>query len=414
MARSVNRLSATAVKNMKAVGDHADGNGLYLRISATGSKSWVLLYYFQKRRRELGLGPLAIVSLADARRKATEAARLRLDGLDPKHTWARANVIPTFGEMALEHIENQRPSWRNAKHAQQWKNTLRTYGAPIWDQPVNSITTDDVYRILRPIWSLKAETADRVRGRIEAVLDAAKARKFRSGENPAVLKGNLAHLLPRRRANQQKHHASMPYIDVGAFVIDLRNREGLAAQALQLTILTAARTGEVLGARWDEVDLDLGLWVIPADRMKAAKAHRIALSSTAVELLRSLPKSGEFVFPGQKRGTHLSNMSMENVLRRMKAKPFTVHGFRSSFRDWAAEQTDYPRELPEMALAHAVGSEVERAYLRTDGLERRRALMDDWAAYLARAANPKAYPKAEGECERIAADMNEADVRLSA
>ena len=380
------------------------------------SKSWLPLYPFRKRRPARGLGSFDVVSRAEARRKAEEAARIRHDGDDPKHVWSRAiepGVIPTFGEMTLEHIKNHSPSWRNAKHAQPWRSTLQTYGAPIWDRPVDLVTTEDVYDILKPIWSTKAETAERVRGRIEAVLDAAKARKFRSGENPATLRGNLAPLLPKRRKSQQKHHAVMPYDEVGAFVTDLRLRPGLAARALELTILTAARTGEVLGAQWAEIDLDRGLWIIPADRMKAAKAHRIPLSAPAVKLLKALPKTGEFVFPGQKRGTHLSSMSMENVLRRMKVKPFTVHGFRSSFRDWAAEQAEYPRELAEMALAHAVGSEVERAYLRTDGLERRRNLMSDWADHLDGAANPKADPKSEGECERIGADASDTETRLS-
>lgn len=379
MARSVNRLSATAVKNIKRRGDHADGNNLYLRVSSSGTKSWALIYSFRGKRRELGLGSFDVVSLASARRKADEAARLRHDGLDPKIVWSRATrstSVPTFGEVALEHIENQSPIWRNAKHRSQWKNTLRTYAAPIWDRSVDSITTEDVYDILRPIWSTKPETAKRVRGRIESVLDAAKARGLRAGENPATWRGNLACLLPRRDKSQQKHHAAMPYAEVAAFMSELRKHSALAAKALEFTILTAARTGETIGARWAEIELDKGVWAIPAERMKAGKGHRVALSGGAVELLRLLPKQGEFVFPGLKRGSHLSNMAMENVLRRMKVKPVTVHGFRSSFRDWCAEQTNFPRELAELALAHAVGSEVERAYLRGDALERRRELME--------------------------------------
>lgn len=400
MARSVNRLSATAVKNLTEEGSYADGNNLYLRVSPSGTKSWTLLYSFRGKRRELGLGPTSVVSLADARRKAEEAARLRHEGLDPKIAWARASKTASaslFGELALEHIENQSQNWRNAKHRSQWENTLRTYAAPIWDQSVDSITTQDVYDILRPIWSSKPETAKRVRGRIEAVLDAAKARGLRSGENPAGWRGNLAHVLPKRRKAQQKHHPAMPYADVAAFTVQLRKRDGFAARALEFTILTAARTGETIGARWVEVDLDKGIWTIPAERMKASKEHRVAMSATAVELLRSLPRHGEFVFPGLKRGTHLSNMAMENVLRRMKAKPFTVHGFRSSFRDWCAEETTFPREVAELALAHAVGSEVERAYRRGDGLERRRELMEAWAIYVAAPSGPTTDPTPDAD-----------------
>lgn len=400
MARSVNRLSTSAVKNIKKPGDHADGNNLYLRVSPTGTKSWSLIYSFRGKRRELGLGKMPVVTLADARRKAEEAARLRHDGIDPKVAWSRASKsagVPSFGELAVEHIENQSPTWRSAKHHSQWTNTLRTYAAPIWDRPVDSITTEDVYDILQPIWTSKPETAKRVRGRIEAVLDAAKARKFRSGENPAAWRGNLASILPKRRKGLQKHHLAMPYADVADFMVRLRKGAGLAARALEFTILTAARTGETIGARWDEIDLDSGVWTIPAERMKAGKDHRVALSASAVGLLRSLPQPGEFVFPGLKRGTHLSNMAMENVLRRMKAKPVTVHGFRSSFRDWSAEETNFPREFAEMALAHAVGSEVERAYRRGDGLERRRELMEAWAAYVAAPSNPTINPTPDAE-----------------
>lgn len=417
MARRVNRLTYTSVKTLKEEGDHADGNGLYLRVSASGTKSWVLLYSFRKKRRELGLGSTNVVTLAEARRKAGEAARLRHEGIDPKHAWSRAAKqqagVLTFGELALEHIENQSPTWRNAKHASQWKNTLRTYAAPIWDYPVDTITTEDVYDILRPIWSSKAETAKRVRGRIEAVLDAAKARGMRSGENPAAWRANLDRLLPKRRKGSQKHHCAMPYTELAGFMVRLRKAANLSARALEFTILTAARTGEVIGARWDEIDLDKRIWIIPAERMKAGKEHRVALSGAAVKLLRGLPRRGEFVFPGLKRGRHLSNMAMENVLRRMKVKPFTVHGFRSSFRDWCAEITNHPRELAEMALAHTIGSEVERAYLRSDGLERRRELMEDWAAYVAALPNPTFNPKAVVGCERTEANPPEHGALLS-
>ena len=400
MARSVNRLSATAVKNLKDEGDHADGNNLYLRVSPTGTKSWVLIFSFRGKRRELGLGATLVVSLADARRKAEEAARLRHEGIDPKVAWsriARRTSVPTFGELALEHIANQAPSWRNPKSRDQWESSLRSYAAPLWDRPVDAIVNEDVYDILRPIWSTKAETAKRVRGRIEAVLDVAKARRFRSGENPATWRGNLSIVLPRRRKGSRKHHEAMAYDAVADFLVRLRASRGLGARALEFAILTAGRTGEVIGARWDEIDLESRLWTIPAGRMKAGKDHRAALSAPAVVLLSALPRCSEFVFPGLKRGSHLSNMAMENVLRRMKAKPVTVHGFRSSFRDWCAEETEFARELAELALAHAVGSEVERAYRRGDGLERRRQLMEAWATYIGATYNPTINPTPDAE-----------------
>lgn len=395
MARNVNRLTATGVKNLKAEGDHADGNNLYLRVSASGTKSWVLQYSFRKKRRELGLGSAAVVPLAEARRKAEEAARLRHDGQDPKLAWSRARrstLAPSFGELALEYIANQAPSWRNTKHRNQWENTLRTYAKPIWDLPADAITTEDIYELLRGIWSTKAETASRVRGRIAIVLDAAKARGLRSGENPAAWQGNLAHLLPSHHKRLQRHHPAMPYANVAAFMVELRKGKSLSARALEFTILTAARTGETIGARWSEIDLDRGLWTIAAERMKAGKEHRVALSTAAVELLMALPRLGEFVFPGLKRGKPLSNMAMENLLRRMDAKPYTVHGFRSSFRDWCAEETEFPRDLAELALAHTVGSDVERAYRRSDGLERRRALMEAWATCVVALSNPTPDP----------------------
>lgn len=237
---------------------------------------------------------------------------------------------------------------------------------------------------------------------------------MRSGENPAEWRANLDRLLPKRRKVSQKHHAAMPYVDVADLMMQLRKRPGLAARALELTILTAARTGEAIGARWAEVDLDNGIWTIPAERIKAGKDHRVALSSAAVSLLRSLLHRGEFIVPGLKRGAHLSSTAMENVLRRMKVKPFTVHGFRSSFRDWCAEETDFPRELGELALAHAVGSEVERAYRRGDGLKRRRELMEAWAAHVAAPSDPTIDPKADAECTQIGTNALGHRAQLSA
>lgn len=385
MARSINKLTPLHVKKLSKPGLHGDGNGLYLNVSESGAKSWRIVYMLRGKRRELGIGRASDVTLAAAREKAAEAKRLLSAGDDPKEVWRRKHDLQrmhTFGEVALDHIALQSGLWRNAKHTSQWKNTLRTYAASIWERPVDSISTEDVLNILRPIWGIKDETAKRVRGRIEAVLNSAKARGLRSGENPAAWRANLDHVLPRQRKGPKKHHEAMPYAELPAFMSELRDRCGLAARALELTILTAARTSEITAARWSEIDLEGAVWTIPASRMKAGKEHRVALSGAAIELLRSLPRHGEFVFPGMKRGTHLSNMAMENVLRRMKMKPFTVHGFRSSFRDWCAEETEFPRELAETALAHTVGSEVERAYRRGDALEKRRTLMNAWADHL--------------------------------
>jgi len=273
--------------------------------------------------------------------------------------------------------------FRNEKHKAQWKSTLATYAAPLRSKPVDTITTDDILAVLEPIWTLKPETASRVRGRIEKVLDAAKAKGFRDGENPARWRGHLDHLLPKPSKMERGHHAAMPYEDVAAFVGDLRKRPTTATFAVEFCILTAARSGEVLGARWSEMDLAKRLWTVPAHRMKAGREHRVPLSNRAMSILKQLRDAdcGEFVFPGQKPKKPLSNMAMEMVLRRMKIENATVHGFRSSFRDWAGNVTSFPREVTETALAHVIGDKAEQAYRRGDALEKRRILMDSWAAY---------------------------------
>ena len=285
--------------------------------------------------------------------------------------------------MADQVRETLSAGFRNEKHKAQWKSTLATYAAPLRDKPVDTITTDDVLAILKPIWTTKPETASRVRGRIEKVLDAAKAKGFREGENPARWRGHLDHLLPRPSKLARGHHAAMPYDEVAAFVAELREREAIAALALELCILTAARSGEILGMRWDEIDLDKKIWTVPAHRMKAGREHRVPLSQRATAILVRLSehRSGDFVFPGQRRDKPLSNMAMEMMLRRMKIENATVHGFRSSFRDWAGNETGYPRELIETALAHVIGDKAEQAYRRSDALEKRRKLMEAWAGY---------------------------------
>jgi integrase len=349
----------------------------------------------------MGLGAYPDISLAEARGKATEHRNLRHDGIDPleaKKAQQQAQRLSvargrTFREMAEEFIGRNETGWRNAKHRQQWRNTLATYVYPVLGElPVAAIDTGLVVQVLDPIWTEKPETAGRVRGRIEAVLDAATVRGLRQGPNPAQWKGNLAHILPARaRVRKVAHHAALPFDDIPAFLAALRERQGMAARALEFAIFTAARTAEVLGATWGEVDLDAKVWTVPAKRMKAGREHRVPLSGVAIALLEklrpmALMRNGEPdpvtpVFPGLRRALPMSNMTMLMVLRRMKRDDLTAHGFRSTFSDWAAERTAYPREVVEMALAHAVESKVEAAYRRGDLFEKRRRLMDAWANF---------------------------------
>jgi integrase len=331
----------------------------------------------------MGLGSAASVPLADAREKAASARRKIAQGLNPIDERKRDDDIPTFGEMADDVREALSAGFRNEKHKAQWKSTLETYAAPLRAKPVDTIATDDVLAVLKPIWTTKAETASRVRGRIEKVLDAAKAKGFRGGENPARWRGHLDHLLSRPLKLSRGHHAAMPYEEVANFIAKLWTREATAALALELCILTAARSGEILGMRWSEIDFDKKIWTVPANRMKAGREHRVPLSPRADTILHELQKvkTSEFVLPGQARNKPLSNMAMEMMLRRMKIDNATVHGFRSSFRDWAGNVSNFPRELIETALAHVIGDKAEQAYRRSDALEKRRKLMDAWAAY---------------------------------
>jgi len=364
-------------------GKYGDGANLYLVVSETGAKKWVLRFTWRGKPKEMGLGSATGVSLADAREKAATARRTIAKGINPIEERKRDGSIPTFGEVADDVRQSLSQGFRNEKHKAQWKSTLENYAAPLRAKPVDIIGTDDVLAVLKPIWTTKAETASRVRARIEKVLDGAKAKGFRDGENPARWRGHLDHLLPRPSKLARGHHAAMPYEDVAAFIVKLRKREASAAQALELCILTAARSGEILGMQWSEIDLDTKVWTVPANRMKAGREHRVPLSPRAVAILRQLEKlkAGEFVFPGQARNKPLSNMAMEMILRRMKIENATVHGFRSSFRDWAGNVSNFPREVVETALAHVIGDKAEQAYRRRDALEKRRSLMDDWAAY---------------------------------
>ncbi len=332
---------------------------------------------------------MSLVTLAEAREKARTYRRLLLEGIDPLDNRAAARQRAlldasrgvTFRECAERYIAAHEAAWRNAVHRKQWRSTLSTYCYPIFGElAVSAIDTALVTKAIEPIWSTKPETAGRVRGRIESVLDWAKARGYRDGENPARWRGHLDKLLPdRKKISRVEHHAALPYSEMAAFMEALRGRDGIGARALEFAILTAGRTGEVLGARWSEVDGDV--WTMPAERMKAGRAHRVPLAKRTLEILQAMPREGEFVFPGGRAGKSLSNMALLETLRRMERGDLTAHGFRSTFRDWAAERTGYPREVAEMALAHAVGNAVEAAYRRGDLFEKRRRLMNDWATF---------------------------------
>lgn len=388
MARLTNRLSARAVATKTAQGLHADGAGLYLNISRTGTKSWRLIYRFAGKRTELGLGTTSVTTLAQARSKAVEAQTQVRDGIDPKQVrnGLAVSADHSFGAVALDLINGIESGWRNAKHRAQWRATLKKYAEKIWTKDVAAIDANDLIKILGPIWNTKHETASRVRGRIERVLDAARVRGLRSGVNPATYRGNLAVLLPAYKGSVT-HHAAMPFADLPAFMTSLRTRPAMAARALEFTILTAARTSETLHAMWSEIDLTASLWTVPGNRMKAGKEHRVPLTDPAVQLLTALAnESGAepcaYVFPSTQSDRPLSGMSMAMLLRRMKVLGVTVHGFRSTFRDWVGETTRFPREVAEAALAHTVASKVERAYRRGDALDERRKMMAKWAKFL--------------------------------
>jgi integrase len=381
------------VEQLKRPGYYGDGGGLVLRVADGGSKAWLFRYKTQGRVREMGLGPVHDVSLAEARERAREARRLRRAGIDPidakreQQAAARLDAAKmiTFSQCAAAYIENHRSAWRNGKHAAQWEATLRTYAYPVFGNlPVAAVDTALVIKVLDPIWSKKPETASRLRGRIEAVLDFARVRGYRDGQNPARWKGHLKEALPAiNKVRKVKHHAALPYAEIGAFMADLRPREGGAAAALEFAILTVARTGEVIGARWSEIDMTAGVWAIPAERMKAGIEHRIPLSKQALAVLRRVAagKVNDVVFSGQKPGRPLSNMALLMMLRRIGRDNITAHGFRSTFRDWAAERTTFPREVVEAALAHTVTNKVEAAYRRSDLFERRRPLMQQWGSF---------------------------------
>ena len=385
--RPTKRLDSATVRTVSAPGRYADGEGLYLVVDQSGARRWVFLFRWGGKLKEMGLGGFESVNgLAKAREKAEDARRHLADGINPIEARRSAQEVPTFGKMADDVVAALSPGWRNDKHIAQWTMTLTVHAAAIREKPVNEITTEDVLSVLKPLAD-RPETASRLRGRIERVLDAAKAKGFRTGENPATWRGHLNHLLPKRQKLTRGHHAAMPFADVPAFVARLKEREAMAALALEFAILTAARTGEVIGARWAEIDLAAKVWAVPAGRMKAAREHRVPLSARAVEILDRAAESrrGAYVFPGPGKDRALSTNALRALLIRMDAA-VTAHGFRSSFRDWAGEASTFPRELAEAALAHTVGDATERAYRRGDALEKRRKLMDAWGSFVAHGA----------------------------
>lgn len=389
-SRTLNRLSATQVAKLKVPGRHADGGGLYLFIDDSGRRRWIFMYTRAGKRTELGLGSARILSLANARSEAAALRALLASGGDPKAERAKDASVPTFGESADAYVEAMRPSWRNAKHAAQWTMTLTRYAEPIRAKPVDEISTQDVLDVLQPLWQRTPETAERLRGRIENVLDAAKARGHRSGENSARWRGHLDQLLPKRQRLSRGHHKALPYEALPAFMADLPDRDAIAARALEFLILTAARSGEVLGTRLDEIDIEKRVWIIPADRMKAGREHRVPLSPRAIKIVEAMQAlgGGPYLFPGPKPEAPLSSMAMAMLLRRMKSD-VTVHGFRSTFRDWASETTGFSHEVCEMALAHTISNKAEAAYRRGDLFDKRRKLMEAWAGYCASAVSDK-------------------------
>jgi integrase len=394
MARKARELKPLEVGRLATPGMHAVGgvSGLYLQVLDSGARSWVLRATIAGKRRDMGLGGFPDVPLAMARDKAREA-RLQIDrGIDPIEARreaksaqrATSEAARTFKQCAVSYIEAKEAEWRNPKHRQQWANTLEQYAYPvIGDMLVRDVDLPHVLKILEPIWRTKTETAKRLRGRLEVILDWARVRRYRTGENPARWRGHLETLLASPgKVAKVEHHEAVSIDELPAFLQVLREKPGLGSRALEFLILTAARSGEVRGARWSEINLEAGEWRVPPERMKAGKEHRVPLSAPAVKLLQALPRveGNDLVFPSARSGRPLSDMTLTKVMRDMDLEA-VPHGFRSTFRDWASERTNYPREVAEMALAHAIGDKVEAAYRRGELLEKRRRMMADWARY---------------------------------
>ena len=390
MSRVVNQLTARKVDAIKKAGLYADGFGLYLQVIGTGAKTWIFRYSINGRRRDMGLGSATLVPLAQAREKAFEARRkVKIEGLDPIDARNLETVLShapiSFMQVANEYIQANNLKWSNPKTPQQWRNTLSTYCGPIIGAvPISQINTELVLKCLKPIWTNKTVTAGRLRGRIEKILDYARVMGFREGENPARWQGHLDQLLPSiEKIAPARHHAAMPYSDISAFTNSLYQEHGIAAKALIFLILTASRTNEIIRAEWQEIDFESNSWSIPASRMKANKEHRVPLSPLATQVLHEIwdEDATGFIFSNKRTAKPLSNMAMLNILRRRKLS-LTVHGFRSTFRTWAAEKTNVQNDVAEAALAHTVGSKVVAAYQRGDLFEKRRKLMNEWAKFI--------------------------------
>ena len=393
MARTVDRLTPKSVSAKKAPGLYSDGNGLYLQVTPAGVKSWLFRYMLAGKARGMGLGATHTTSLKEAREAALQCRKQLKAGVDPldqKHSAAQVKKAEsakdlTFAACAALYIDAHRSGWKNAKHIDQWKNTLATYADPVIGHlSVAKVDTALVKQVLLPIWITKNETASRLRGRIEKILGWARVEELRTGENPARWRDNLDNLLAKpSKVQTVQHHAALPFVDTSVFIQTVRAVDDISAQALEFLILTAARTGEVISATWGEFDLEAKVWTIPATRMKREKAHRVALSDRAVEIVkkRLAVSQSEFVFPGRSKDRPLSNMAMLQLLKRLGRKDLTAHGFRSTFRDWAGETTAHPREVIEHALAHGLPDPTEAAYARGTMFDKRRHLMADWAAY---------------------------------
>lgn len=389
MGREINRLTARGLKGL-APGLHNDGGNLYLLVEEGGAQRWVFKFRFQGKRCEMGLGPVSLIPLAEAREAAHQALKLVKAGKSPiaERRRQRAAVRPvTFGDLADQVVADIAPQWKNWRSEQQWRTTLTVDAASLRPKLVSEITTDDVLAVLKPIWLAKPVTASRLRGRVERILDAARARGIREGENPARWRGHLSILLPRR-LKAPGHHAALPYDQIRPFMARIRQSDSISAKALEFTILTVGRTSEALFATGAEIDLQQAVWTVSGDRMKSGRDHRVPLSDAALAIARERIDAGGagYLFPGLKRGRPLSNMAMCKILKLTGNGNYTVHGFRSTFRDWAGDKTAFPREIIEAAMAHVVGDEAEQAYRRSDALERRRKLMNAWAQYCEAAA----------------------------
>ena len=389
------KLNVKQVKSLTTKGMYNDGGGLNLRITSTGNKSWIYRYMINHKSRNAGLGKYPDISLSAARAAAKVMRSQVAAGIDPLDSKAESKTTAikaaaaeqtkaerTFKWCAEQYIKVQEPEWKNPKHRQQWTNTLVMYAFPsIGSTPITDIDTNAVLSVLEPIWLTKNETASRVRGRLERILSWAKVKGYRSEQNPALWRGHLDHLLPKpSKVQTVKHFTALPYKDISAFVTQLQKQSGMASKALEFSIMTACRTQEVLGCRWDEIDFEGAIWTIPAGRMKMGKEHKVPLPTSVTHLLSSLPKTCDFVFPSQKHKC-LTNMAMPKCIKRMKYD-CTVHGMRSCFRDWAAEETNFPNQVCEMALAHTIGNAAEAAYRRGELLNKRRKLLEEWSEYI--------------------------------